>query len=691
MKTTELIDKKIKDLNDALEGLKTSGLDDKQRFEAKLVILNECEKVLNNEELLSSFNFDDLIKLLKEENLMIDNLEKILSDIKQVIDIKKQLGMEIPYAKLQIKALEKLKENIKLAKTSIKTKLKDLESKTVEKKQKEKIETLEQLKNILNGEGKRKYYTDEMIDAFYGIIDWKNLPDEDFENVINSFYETKNLKRKRIKQKEKIENVIALYKEFLDEMEFTVSKDEQFTGLFGALIKEYEDEICSFIDIDNTREILSFFKEKEILQKFGRTALLKISLFAKSSYVKKIYLKLLKEKPEEIDVYFEDELATTWICDSRFSRRNPFRVSRKNDSPNSLIKTLYSQCHSVTYDEFNDNIEYLSNHADMFEDENIVRNIGSHLKLKTKPTEELRKTRSLLSLLTSSSWAFRKNMELIKIFGMSSITKIPITSLESGDIENKIHLAIELGLLNPPMSSVFNDMEKEIFKNDEFQKMQKKRRIVNHSIRNYFQRYLSVLSSLTVNEYIYLLYKHQSLGSVDFYNEFFSKKRAGMRSLNYLTHSEKMVTKNKEQMDRLISQNFITEFYPDFVENYNEYDVIISNHDEKSKSTFGLNDDYYDPSILSDKLIVSLEENNTVDDEIIENNEKKLVKNNYVYLFGNTIISRYKVLHNASILRAKYGYLDENKLLASIVRHSYISEEAFLNIEKTVRERIVNL
>ena len=78
--------------------------------------------------------------------------------------------------------------------------------------------------------------------------------------------------------------------------------------------------------------------------------------------------------------------------------------------------------------------------------------------------------------------------------------------------------------------------------------------------------------------------------------------------------------------------------------------------------------------------------------DLIEDEGKtKEVKNEYVYMFGDRIISRYKVLHNASILKGIYGYLDEDMLLTSIVKNSYLNEEALKNIQASVKEKGVTL
>ena len=78
------------------------------------------------------------------------------------------------------------------------------------------------------------------------------------------------------------------------------------------------------------------------------------------------------------------------------------------------------------------------------------------------------------------------------------------------------------------------------------------------------------------------------------------------------------------------------------------------------------------------------ESNNTVIDFVTQNDEEVERMNEFVYMFDDRIISRYKVLHNATILRKRYGYLDQEMLMTSIVRNSFLTEEEFENIKDTV-------
>jgi hypothetical protein len=97
--------------------------------------------------------------------------------------------------------------------------------------------------------------------------------------------------------------------------------------------------------------------------------------------------------------------------------------------------------------------------------------------------------------------------------------------------------------------------------------------------------------------------------------------------------------------------------------------------------------DYIDNSILNDPLIQDLDKNNMVEDIITHGDQVVARKNQYVYMFGNRIISRYKVLHNASILKSIYGSLNKEILMTSIVRNSFLDEESFNTIYRDVMGR----
>ena len=145
MNVLDVLDMKIKALKETLNQVRSSNLSEKQILEAELIVIQECENVLNSEELISSYDFTSTVSLLHNQNLIIENIEKILQEIKQVIDVRKTIMPELPYSSVQKITLEQLKENIKIAKEKLLLKIEEFSKKT---ESNEKIENLEELKNI---------------------------------------------------------------------------------------------------------------------------------------------------------------------------------------------------------------------------------------------------------------------------------------------------------------------------------------------------------------------------------------------------------------------------------------------------------------------------------------------------------------------------------------------------------------
>lgn len=688
MTTLEILNSKIELLKDTIDQLDASKMDEKTRLEAEIVIIEECQNVLNNEELMVNFDFTKAFNLIATHNFSIENLAKIMSDIQVAIDVKRELNLDMPFSENQTTTLRKFIEGLAEIKQRLQKNLEEISKSSDGKK---RIKDLEGLKKILDEKGRRKYVTTDMFESFYEVVDWENLSADDAMSLLSGFYNTRNLQGKQNKELVDFEDIIEVYSSFLDAKEFNKNENEKYVGLFASLLQAHEMEVRTFIDLENTREILQFFKDNDILKSFGRNALLKVSLFGKVEYIKTLYEKIKTQHPEELEMYFEDEAATLWVCDKSNYKKKPFRVSRKQGNDDPKTPSLYSQCHSVTDDEFRENVKLLNANSDMFAEKYDITNFGAHLKAKTISEDKLKEFKAILNLVTSSGWAFRKNMGLCRLFGLGTVSKIPMSCLELGDIEDKMHLAIELGLLNPPMNKAYLEMEKDIVRSEEFKKTATKKKLFNQSIRNYFQRYTSYLSKLTINEYAYLTYKLQRFGQVGFYNDFFSDRKAGQRSTEFLTDEERNTTSSKEKIDQFISENFLTEFYTDFVERFDEFDAVITEFTETNMKLQFSGDAYYDPAILDDDLIQKIEREHGVMDMLTQNGELVELPNEFVYLFGDKIISRYKVLHNASILKANYGYLDENMLLTSIVRNSFLNEDEFMVIRDSIKERGKNL
>ena len=530
----------------------------------------------------------------------------------------------------------------------------------------EKIRSLEGLKKIFEGTGRRKYCTPDMLNAFYEEFDILALHRENpelAESLLNAFYQSRNSNINMRSNKVDFDTIVALYREFL--------KPEKMK-LFESLLKDHQAEVTSIIDLDNTREILEFLAEKGILNNFRNTTLLKVTLYGKADYIKEtVYPKVIANNPETIETFYEDDLASIWIKEKGVSshKRGAFRRSR-GSSEDKDTDTLYSSCHRIDYDEFWENIEILRANSGLFDDKFDIEDVGANLNIKTLPT-----------------WVLKKNIGLCKLFGLGTIASVPPSFFENGDIENKIHLAIELGLLNPPLTPAFKEMDKDIVRNEMFQRNVTRKGLYNQSIRNYFQRYISNLSNFSINEYAYLFYKLQNEGYLAFYNEVFSDSHAGKGRFVELLGEFKEKMDTKEKLDDFVDTNFVADWHSEFIDGYDEYDEVIDNYAIEGKKTKYEDQNYINDKIVEDPLIKELEDNNTVMDEVTQNDVLVERKNAFVYMFGDRIISRYKVLHNASILKETYGTLTREMLMASIVRNSFLDKETFQKIYSCVIER----
>ena len=251
----------------------------------------------------------------------------------------------------------------------------------------------------------------------------------------------------------------------------------------------------------------------------------------------------------------------------------------------------------------------------------------------------------------------------------------------------KINISVELGLLNPPRNKAYKYIESTVPKNREYS-ISGEKKAYSDSILNYFRRNTSQLGSTSYAEYIYLFYRMQRCGKEEFYKTFFSDRRAGTRSREgFNTIEDKNIYGSAKAMNKIVDENFANRFYSQIIENYSTYEKVL-----KEFSKTALSNDvspYFASSILEEELVEKLEEYRSRD--IIENENKKeeIHVNAYAYVFGQTIVSRFKVLRNLTILKKQFGYINEDMILASIAYKSYFSRDVFDTIKASLRKEMV--
>ncbi len=659
MTTLDALNGRILELNEKLKQLYDAKISEEKKMSEELSIIEECKRVIGDEDKLIHYDFKGAVELLDKYENGIDNLMKIISDIQNALSVRQELKLnvdDLPLAENQLFTLSKFMDSLLRIKKKLEEKRKELE---IAPKEEETVGKLEELKRVLEGNGRKKYVTEGMFSTFYNEFDVRGLPLDDVSMLLDDFYQTRNISMKVSKEKVDIGNVVQLFREYFndDNMRY-----------FKKLLVDHTEEVERDIDLSSAQEVLEWFKEKELLNKFMRNTLFKIVVYGNVDYIRDIYSKIVDSEGNIDDVYFKDDLATIWVKENSSLKRAPhaFRTSR-GKSTKSSSNTLFRSCHSIDYNEFIKNVQTLQKYRDILDENLDVDDIGANVHVTTLP-----------------NWILEKNLSLCNLFGMGTVSKVALSCIDRGNIEDKIHLAIELGLFNPPRSQKFLEMDKNIVKNDVFLQKNNDEKVYNQSIRNYFQRFSSVLAFKSINEYAYLTYKLSTLGYEDFYNEFFSNHRAGAASAEIFSNVEWEMISDRERMNEFVSEKFMTDWYSELIPHYDEYDMAIS--DAVETKTIDDENPYFDESILAEPLLQEMEAKYSVIDLVEQNGEIVEQKNPYVYLIGDVLISRYKVLRNVSILKTLYSSLKKEMLITSIVRNSFLDSNAFQTIQNEVKE-----
>ena len=619
--------------------LKRNSQEEINRITSLLNIINSSIEALNNEKLLKDYDFSIAINLVNSNSFGIIDLEKCIKDIKNVLVAKYDYDqMFLTISEDGRQAIKSFKERLSYLKEELEKRIIEQDKIQVDENT---LENLEDLKNLLEGKGRRKYYTYDMLEALFEIVDYDKFSYDDIKEFIKELSVSKNIKGKIEEDKKDINEVIDLYDKYLNNR---LKKD---------LLIKYQNEICTRIDLDNTRNILDFFKENDLLNKFSILGILEISLYGRFDYVKEIYHNKVLTKDSIIrDIYFEDIMACVWINEKSTERRRNTTIIKNNG--NTKKKSLYDTIHEVCDDDIWENIHILKENESILSDKYDLSNID-YLWVITKPT-----------------WLIKKNIELFKIF---NFTNVKLAALVQNDLEEKIHFVTELGLLNTPKVSLYDEYGKSVPKYQEFMLNGKKKR---SNILNYYSSNTSEIGKTSYTEYIYWYYKMLRSGKLSFYQDFFSSSKAGRRNKqDFYDNSDLSFIKDNKAMEKLIDDNFVTNYYDALIPNYDIYDGAIKEYNLSKKGDIVI--PYFDDKITKDQELAKLEEY-----VAINTYEDNKVMNPYVYLFKDTIISRYKVLRNLSILKNKYGCLNNDMILTSIVRNSYIDKDTFDTIKDSI-------
>ena len=635
-------------LNNKISDLKKNSQEELSRITNVLNVIDDSIDALNDEIKLKDYDFSIAINLVNSNSFGIIDLEKTIKDVKNILIAKYNYNqVYLTINEDGKRAIKSFRERLGYLKEELERRIDEQSKIEVDE---HTLENLIDFRNLLDGKGRRKYYTYEMIESFFEVFDYDNFTYEDMEELIKELAVSRNIKGKIEEDKKDFNEVKSLFNEYLDKR-FKLS-----------LLEKYQDEICSRIDLVNARNILEFFRINKLLDRFSIVAILQIVLYGNYNYIKDFYYERVLPKDNNIkELYFEDIMSCVWINERSTERRRNTSIKKSNDKSKS--KSLYSHINEVCDDDVWENIRILKENEDILSDKYDLSNID-YLWVITKPT-----------------WLIKKNIELFRLF---NIRDVRLTALVQNDLEEKIHFVIELGLLNTPRNQIFRDLEQNVPKYNEYMINGKKKETYNGNILNYYGRNTTEIGKTSYTEYIYWFYRMQRSGKDAFYQDFFSSSKAGRRNKTDFYDDKDLDTiNNREEFDQMVATNFVVNYYDTLIDNYDVYDEVIRDYISSQRGDIIV--PYFDSSIINDNALENLERYMVVDVYGIE--EK--VNNPYVYLFDRTIISRYKVLRNLSILKGKYGYLNDDMILTSVVRGSFINKATFDEIKERIKSEVL--
>ena len=403
----------LETLNKKIDELKENSPEEIEKTSNLLKVVNDSIIALDNEELLIDFDFSIAINLVNSHSYGIIDLNKCIKDIKNTLIAKYRYRQSfLTLSNEQHQVIKSFKERLGYLKEEFEDRVNKQSNITIDENI---LENLDDLKKLLEGKGRRKYYTYEMLEALFEVYNYDDFSYQDMEQLVKELEISKNIKGKLQDEKVDFDEVKKLFTKYLD---------EKVVGL----LEKYQNEICYRINIDNARKIFEFFDRENILNRFSIVSILQIVLYGRFDYIKDFYYERVLPKHDNVKkIYFDDAMSCVWINENESSRNRKNHFIRRNNK--DTRKTLYSTIHEVCDDDVWENIRLIKENESILSYKYDLANLD-YLWVITKPV-----------------WLIKKNIELFKTFGLDDIK---LTALCQTDLEDKIHLVIELGLLNSP-------------------------------------------------------------------------------------------------------------------------------------------------------------------------------------------------------------------------------------------------
>ncbi len=632
-------------LNDKISYLKRNSQDEVNRINNILTIVNSAMKALDNELQLKDYDFGVAINLVNARSYGLFDLKKSIQEIKNILVAK--YDYEQSFLSIDEDHKQKIKsfrDRLDLLRIELEKQIDELSKTTIDENV---LENLEDFKNLLEGKGRRKYYTYEMLEAFFQVFDYNAFSYSDMLDLVNGLSIAKN--------KGTITEEITDFGEITDLLGRYLG-----TKIKLGYLQQYQNEICSRIDLVNAKNILEFFKENNLLDRFSILGIIPIIVYGRYEYIKDFYFEKVLPKEDKIkELYYLDGMISVWINEGSSKRRRNTTIRKSREK--SSGKSLYSTIAEVSDEDVWENVRIISENSDILAEKYDLTNI-SNIWAITKPT-----------------WVIKKNIELFRLFNISDVT---LSALVQTDLEDKMHFAVELGLLNTPRTDDFRLIEKSVPRYQEFMLNGQKKKN-NGNILNYFARNTSEIGKTSYSEYMYWFYKMQRSSKEEFYQDFFSGIKAGQRNRkDFYTDEDLRTIANSEELEKRMDNGFVSNYYDILIPSYDIYSEVIKDYLSSEKGDIII--PYYDESVLDNEIVANLEEHVAPELYTIDG-ELRTIENPYAYVFDKCIISRLKVLRNLSILKQKYGYLNEEMVLTAAVYNSFLSKEDFQKVESSIK------
>ena len=547
MTLAETIKAKVDDLYETynnlnIEDYKKKNETLKEDINKLTALIEALSKDIKN---LKDISYQDISKYIsiKEEDLKNLNL---------VLKAKYEFNLSVNLTSTQLEFIKRIIEELVEKKKSL------VETLTKEEEQinknKEKASSIEE--NILNLEYLYEKVNNPNDYSLLNLEDFKTLSiiieDKDtsskvkidlLSNIID-YNENIEKQNKKILSTTDIEEVKECFRIF------------DFKEDMLKFIDRNKEEISRNIDLSNAREILTYLKRQNILDKFSKGALLAIVLYSNVSTISKRYEDLKARKALFTPLF---ELASIWVNNLPKKIKIGHKSSSKNKSESTNNYRLRSYANKISYEEMISNEQYLTSMG-----LNVSISNKTNIKVLETPREKI-----------------DENLNTYKLYGFFESrdkSTLPPSIFTFHKVADKCDKLIEIGLLH-------------------------------NTNNNYAITFPTIINSMREENFA-LLYKLKRENSVDdYYNLIFARYyRGNMQALNkcLTTKCSKKLGYNLgtfEEINSFKQENFIDQFGDTYIPNASKYEEIITRENPIN----------YQDDILTDEGIKKLEEQYRVD------------------------------------------------------------------------------